>query len=667
LSVTVKTLAGDSFDVDALNRSTTIAQLKLQLRDPARSGALVSHQELFLPDCEDALANHSTLDACGVVGGTVLFLVVSGDAVGADGLFQQMALVDVTRDGVACRVDRASLVPGDLVKMNCGDQIPADMYILDDCSSDFTVDCSCLTGEGEPERKRHDPSGSTESCFLAARNIALSHCYVATGQSSGLVLATGISTVIGKVSSLLVAEKERKFNSTQVRAALRLLDEHNVLLSSPAVLDDGPGAVAVQRNADRRRHRGAPEPSVPEWCVVFGKSGSLTSGSLSVEQLFLSGDTHPADASSAALGRPVPRNSALARLVQAAALVPSAGVLGPAGERASGSNLALSKWSQSHAGAQKHLFRLASGGSKWPPEVAAMPFSGRDKFEATIRMLPGEESPVAFMMGSTDRVLANCAFLLEKNGNEAPLSESRLSTIGQAVTSLSENGMLVRAFAMKRLPSFGGPPGRSFGDDPFALCRQALTGTANDGTDNRQSMVFIGFIGICYGERPEAAGVVARLRQRGFQVAVTTQDHKSVAAAVARRVGVLTGSHDPALVQHGSAAFVRHSEVVLAGQSPGDKAAFIRALQQSGRKVLFVGVTSSDCAAGRRADLFVVMGRTGHAVNKEIAGAILMDDDLRGIPLLLEELYAAAGVELPPACVVSNVGNSEAQASELQV
>jgi len=61
------------------------------------------------------------------------------------------------------------------------------------------------------------------------------------------------------------------------------------------------------------------------------------------------------------------------------------------------------------------------------------------------------------------------------------------------------------------------------------------------------------------------------------------------------------------------------------------------------------------------------MGRTGHAVNKEIAGAILMDDDLRGIPLLLEELYAAAGVELPPACVVSNVGNSEAQVSELQV
>ena len=108
LSVTVKTLAGDSFDVDALNSSTTIAQLKLQLRDPARSGALVSHQELFLPDCEDALANHSTLDACGVVGGTVLFLVVSGDAVGADGLFQQMALVDVARDGVACRVDRSS-------------------------------------------------------------------------------------------------------------------------------------------------------------------------------------------------------------------------------------------------------------------------------------------------------------------------------------------------------------------------------------------------------------------------------------------------------------------------------------------------------------------------------------------------------------------------------
>ncbi|MEN8706759.1 MAG: HAD-IC family P-type ATPase [Nocardioides marinisabuli] len=551
----------------------------------------------------------------------------------------------VVRDGLRHEVASEELVPGDLVLLEAGDKVPADLRLVD--SSELRLDESALTGESLPVPKR--PGVVERRTPVADRsNMAWSGTLVVAGTGSGVVVATGAGTEVGEIHRLVggaevlatpLSRKLAVFSAwlTGVVLALAVLTfavgvargeagaemfTAAVALAVGAIPEGLPAAVTITLaiGVSRMARRGAVVRRLPAVETLGGatvicsdKTGTLTQNRMSVRLLWSpSSEVEVGD-------RPEPGTLAAVRDDQALWWCLLAGAncndaaLTEAGQGVGDPTETAMLLVARHLGAAPHAL----------PRLGSVPFSSERQYMATRHADGGRPgSDVVLVKGGVERVLALCSQQLGPDGAPAPLAAEPVLAAAHA---LAAQGMRVLATAL--LDDAG----------PDAL---------EDVVAGRRPLVLTGLQAMLDPPRDTAAAAVRSCREAGIEVKMITGDHAGTAVSVARQVGLLDGDGDGDAVLSGAEVEALDDGLVgeaverasvFARVSPGQKLRIVEALQARRHVVAMTGDGVNDAPALKRADVGVAMGRSGTEVAKDAGDVVLTDDDFATIEAAVEE------------------------------
>jgi magnesium-transporting ATPase (P-type) len=563
--------------------------------------------------------------------------------------------VEVVRDGQPRRLDSDQLVPGDVVLLEAGNKVPADLRLLD-CRQ-FAVDESALTGESLPVRKG---TTAVESGAPLAERLGMAYAgsLVTAGQARGLVVATGNATEVGHISrsmaeqavlSTPLTRKLRGFSHTLLKLVLVLagltflvglargreateMFDGAVALAVGAIPEELPAivtitlAIGVNRMARRNaiiRKLPAVEALGSTTVICSDKTGTLTQNRMTVQHIHAGGERLSLDrlwpnggvrgeaglADGVEAGDdPLTRNVALRETLLAGLLCNDArpsrveGLVGDPTETAllqSAQTMGLDR--------EKALNQH--------PRRDAIPFASEQQFMATLH-----GSQRILMKGSVEAVLSRCSRQLEADGSSTPLDRP---TIEAAVSAMARQGERVLAFAIGNAePS------------QVELQPRHLAG----------DLEFLGLQGMLDPPRPEALAAVTACQQAGIQVKMITGDHLETARSIAGQLGLGHKGQVRALEgweldQNSAADLARiaRDTDVFARVAPAQKLALVRALQAQGEAVAMTGDGVNDAPALKQADIGIAMGQGGTEVAREAADMLLTDDNFATIEAAVEE------------------------------
>jgi len=533
----------------------------------------------------------------------------------------------VVRDGQPALVDARELVPGDLVELEAGNIVPADLRLVD--LSAFKVDESALTGESQPVDKQLAPLHETDLPLGDRVNLAYKGTVVTYGRARGLVVATGMQAELGKIATLLSGESGR----TPLQKRLARFGQHLALVvlaicalifvagwlrgepplmmlltavslavaaipeALPAVvtISLALGAARMVKQHALIRRLPAVETLGSVTVICSDKTGTLTQNRMQVDCVEAAGETH----------RVLPgtgvapwRELGLAMALCNDAAIDAEGTL--TGDPTETALLAAGR----AAGLDHAALRQA-----WP-RLAELPFDSDRARMSTLH--PDGDGVLMLVKGAPEGLLQLCVDQFDASGIQ-PIDAAALH---DAAGRLAAQGLRVLAFALKRLPTL-----------PDALDAVAL----------ETELTFIGLAGLIDPPRPEAAEAVAACRAAGIVPVMITGDHPATARAIAVRLGiiedggkVLTGSK---LARLSLAEFEREVETVrvYARINPEQKIRIVQALQDKGEFVAMTGDGVNDAPALKKADIGVAMGRGGTDVAREAAHMTLLDDNFATI------------------------------------
>ena len=596
------------------------------------------------------------LDAAVIVGVTVVNALIGfvqeGRAERAlaaiRGLLAPTAVV--VRAGRRRTIPAADLVPGDIVRLEGGDRVAADLRLLD--SHGTAVDESVLTGESAPVDKGISPLA--EATPLAERaDMAWAGTLVTRGQATGVVVGTGADTEIGKVSRL-VADVEsvdtplsaklgqfgRRLTVAIVVASagvftvgvMRGRDMAETFLAvvgiAVAAIPEGlPAIVTIalaigvgrmaKRNAIVRRL-----PSVEALGAVTvictDKTGTLTRNEMTARRAVtfegeyeITGTGYAPEGEVRSRGEhaEVFEHPALAALVRAAILCNDATV------QRTGAG-----WRMEGDPTEGALVTLAlKGGLDVEAErtraerIDVVPFESDRRWMATVHRQTGADTMVV-VKGAPETVVAMCSKQLSVLG-ELPLEVGYWNMV---LDGLTDGGMRVLAVAA------------SFSDEETPVH-----------ADSFADLTLLGLIGIIDPPREEAVAAIARCHAAGIRVKMITGDHALTARAVARDLGldgdrVLTGG-DLDRIEPDRLVHAVEDTDVFARTSPEHKLMLVTLLQRDGDIVAMTGDGVNDAPALKRADVGVAMGRKGTEAAKEASAIVLADDNFASIAHAVEE------------------------------
>ena len=562
----------------------------------------------------------------------------------------------VVRDGVRQRVAAEDLVVGDLVVIEAGDKLPADLRLM--ACHNLRIDEALLTGESMAVEK------STATVEVDAGlgdrfNVAYSGTLVAYGQGEGWVVATAAATEIGRVSSMLedvetlttpllrqVAEFGRWLSVGIIALALATFGFGFFIAEQPladiflaavslavAAIPEGlPAimtitlAIGVQRMAGRHaiiRRLPAVETLGSVTVICSDKTGTLTRNEMTVQSI----ETADADFAVAGVGYApegeislggvavdMAGQPVLAALLRVASLCNEAQLKPPQGE--------VTAWQIDGDPTEGALLVAAckAGIDREDllgimPRTALLPFDTDYRYMATLHAC--EDAGLLLLKGAPEQVLTRC-HAQQTEAGEAPLDHAYWQ---QRIEALAERGQRVLAAAQKRLDSAGSKLSRDDLDD---------------------GMVLLGLFGILDPPREEAVAAVASCREAGIAVKMITGDHGTTARVIADQLGmapaaeVLTGDAVEKLADADLQARVMATEV-FARASPEHKLRLVTALQAQGQVVAMTGDGVNDAPALKRADVGIAMGRKGTAAAREASEMVLADDNFASIVHAVEE------------------------------
>ncbi|MCL5060573.1 MAG: cation-translocating P-type ATPase [Candidatus Thermoplasmatota archaeon] len=533
----------------------------------------------------------------------------------------------VIRDGQPGLVDARELVPGDLVELEAGNIVPADLRLIGLAS--LKVDESALTGESQPVEKQLASLKETDLPLGDRLNLAYKGTIVTYGRARGLVVATGMQTELGKIAALLSGESGR----TPLQKRLARFGRHLALvvlaicaiifvagwlrgepplvmlltavsLAVAAIPEALPAVVTislalgaarmVRQNALIRRLP-AVETLGSVTYICSDKTGTLTLNRMQVDCVLAAGETRPR--LQGVEGAPW-RELGMAMVLCNDAVADADGKL--AGDP---TETALLEAAQA-AGFDKAALQEAL------PRLAELPFdSGRARMSTLHR---DGEGVLVLVKGAPEGVLSLCSDQLS-GGGTAAIDQAALQDESEQQAA---QGLRVLAFALKRLPHL-----------PDAL----------DAATLESGLTFIGLAGLIDPPRPEAAESVAACKAAGIIPVMITGDHPATARAIAGRLGiiedggkVLAGSE---LARLSLKEFEREVESVrvYARINPEQKIKIVQALQDKGEFVAMTGDGVNDAPALKMADIGVAMGRGGTDVAREAAHMTLLDDNFATI------------------------------------
>ena len=539
----------------------------------------------------------------------------------------------VLRGGVRRSVPAASLVPGDIVLLAPGDRVPADLRLVH--ARALLIDEALLTGESVPAAKDEAPAPA-DAELGARHSMAFSGTLVAAGQASGVVVASGASTEIGRISALLqsieplttpllrqmnrfahrftwvsivgaaalfaFAVLARDYDWTQALLAVVALAVSLVPEGLPAVITITL-AIGVQRMAGRNaviRRLPAVETLGATSVICTDKTGTLTRNEMTARRAVTAeheveiagsgyvprGDIeavgHDDDAAAVAAAMPLIR---CGLLCNEARLHEREGAWVVEGDPMEGALIALAM----KAGLNPEHVR-----AEWP-RLDAVPFDAAHRFMASLHRGPDGKT-LLFVKGAPER-------LIELSGMSDGEWQDRIARAASA-------GERILGFAFKQ-----------FDGEKVAV-------------EDVMELDFLGIVGFIDPPRPEARAAIAECRSAGIEVKMITGDHAATASAIGAQLGLepraVTGRQLEAMDEQRFAEEVSRA-TVFARTTPEHKLRIVRALQARGAVVAMTGDGVNDAPSLKQADVGVAMGIKGTEAAKEAAEMVLLDDNFASI------------------------------------
>ncbi|MEW6167359.1 MAG: HAD-IC family P-type ATPase [Pseudomonadota bacterium] len=568
----------------------------------------------------------------------------------------------VLRDGDVSSVPAEEVVPGDIVLLESGARVPADLRLFSE--QNLTVDESLLTGESLPVAKDATRLYAAERPVAERANMAFAGTLVTAGRGSGVVVGTGLHTELGRIAQsvlgqaqvkpplLLRMERFTRMIALAVGAAVLMVAVAAVALGMPlaeifvlavalavsAIPEGLPVAITValavgmQRMASRRvivRRLVAVESLGSCTCIATDKTGTLTVNQLTVRRLQLP-DQPPWEVTGEGIvpeGRFVlPQAAQLAgreaivdRLCRAVTLANEATLVHVDGAwSARGDSVDIALLVLAHkAGVNRAEAELAA------PAIAAIPYESEAGYAASLNRYA--DGPRISVKGAAEKLLPMCTRMAIAGGDIALAAEA----IAQQVQVLASEGHRVLAVA----------------DGPAAL--------PADGSFSREQLrglCLLGLVAMIDPLRPEARAAVDACRSAGIAVVMITGDHPATAQAIGRELGLVRDENDvvtaAALTQApDEAGFDRlvGGARVFARVEPQMKLRIVQSLQRHGHLVAVTGDGVNDAPALRAAHVGVAMGCAGTDVARETADLVIADDNFASIVAGVEEGRIAYG------------------------
>lgn len=602
------------------------------------------------------LAIRHWVDA-GVIFGVVVINAVigflqEGKAERALNAIRQMLSLQacVIRDGVRRTVAAEELVPGDIVLLQSGDKVPADLRLVQ--AKGLQVQEAVLTGEAVPVAKDTAPvadeTGLGDRCGMAYAGTLVTY-----GQGTGVVVATGDATEVGRIGSMLgTVESVRTPLMDQLLRFSRLLTgiiltltvfvfaigvlAHDLPLDemfmaavglAVAAIPEGlPAivtitlAIGVERMAKRNaiiRRLPAVETLGSVDVICTDKTGTLTRNEMMVESVAtpsllvrVTGEGYAPEGAFFANGDTVSaaEEPDLVALLRAGVLCSDATVRTTDdgwtvdGDPTEGAIVAA---------AVKAAIQVDNERTAWPRRDV-IPFESQHKFMATLHGSVDGDGCIV-VKGAPEQVLAMC---VRQGEAEEPIDRNVWL---QRIATLGARGERVLAVARKPVPKVA----------------QTLT-IADIG-----GLTLLGVIGIADPPREEVIVAIRQCQSAGIAVKMVTGDHRDTAGAIAASIGlgvseVLTGAELDRLDDDAFAKAAR-SAGVFARTTPAHKLRLVEALQRDELTVAMTGDGINDAPALKRADVGIAMGRRGTEAAKEAAQIVLADDNFASIAHAVEE------------------------------
>ena len=534
----------------------------------------------------------------------------------------------VLRDGKVIEIPSKEVTIGDEVYLEAGDFIPADGRILENAS--MKVDESALTGESVAVEKSSDLI--TGEVALGDRtNMVYSGSFVTYGRGNFLVTGIGMETEVGKIAQLLKSTSEKKTPlqvnldnfgkklSIIIMVFCALLFGINILqggnvgdafmfavalavaaipeaLSSIVTIVLSFGTQKMAREGAIIRKLQAVEGLGSVSIICSDKTGTLTQNKMTVEDYYIEGKR--IDASE--IDPSIPLHKDLMRL--SILCNDSSNVDGQ--EIGDPTETALINLS-AHLGVPASRVRAVY------PRLSEIPFDSDRKMMSTLHLL--KDGYTMITKGAVDVLIERIKYI-RKNNQIVPITAQDREDILAMNMEFSQNGLRVLAITYKK-----------------------LTAEKSLDYDDENDLIFLGLISMMDPPRVESAPAVTECLQAGITPIMITGDHKITAAAIAKRIGILTdisqaveGSEIDGLSDEELKTYVEDKRV-YARVSPEHKIRIVRAWQEKGNIVAMTGDGVNDAPALKQADIGVAMGITGSEVSKDAAAMVLTDDNFATI------------------------------------
>jgi sodium/potassium-transporting ATPase subunit alpha len=550
----------------------------------------------------------------------------------------------VRRDGVAVRLGTEVLVPGDVIVLAEGDDVPADCRLIE--AQGVRVSTATVTGESLPRVRTADPVVTDD--LLESRNVLLAGTSLVSGDGTALVFATGMRTEFGKIAHLTQTAGEVPSPLQQEIARLSRLIAllatvlgvvffffgqalgldfwANFLFAIGIIVANVPEgllptvtlalAMATQRMAKRNaliRHLPAAEALGSATVIVTDKTGTLTENRMIAVRAHFAGaecDLAPPRSAEAAGREPF---FEIARHCHSLREIERGG-----GRALLGDPMEVALY---------EMAERALGAHVRAPLRDELPFDADRKRMSTVH--DGPDGRVLYCKGALEQVLPLCTHVLlpdaargaqaSGTGSVVPMTETLAQEFLAAQERMAEQGLRVLALAYRTLPA----------EVPQSRWEKSL--------------VLAGIVGLHDPPRAEVPQAVAACRTAGIRVIMVTCDHPHTAQAVARQTGlaaapaVITGATLSRLTDTQLQLALDTREILFARVTADQKLRIVEALQRKGHVVAVTGDGVNDAPALKRADIGVAMGITGTDVAKEAASMILLDDNFATIVRAVRE------------------------------
>ena len=529
----------------------------------------------------------------------------------------------VIRDGVETVIDAAALVPGDVIKLEAGDFVPADARLIRSVS--LKSEESALTGESVPSEKDADVIVDENAAIGDRTNMVFSGCSITYGTAIAVVTATAMDTEMGKIANLLDGESETQ---TPLQKKLAELGKYlgivaiaccaiifvvglinkippleifmtAVSLAVSAIPEGLPAivtivlSIGVQRMVKKNaliRRLPAVETLGGASVICSDKTGTLTQNRMTLTKAYVDGENAPEIISSE-------NSESIRKLLNYATLCCDGAVIfNGTEEQHIGDPTETAIVVASH----KNGFEKDALNASFP-RLAEIPFDSDRKLMTTVNKIDGKN--IVIVKGAFDMMVPRCI-------------AGDLDKAKEMTDTMSADALRVLAVAYKEIDEIPEKP-------------------TSEELEN--GLTFMGLVGMIDPPRPEARDAVAVCRRAGIKPVMITGDHVVTASAIAKELGIfvegdraITGAELDAMTDTELDAQVE-SISVYARVSPENKIRIVKAWQRKGQVVSMTGDGVNDAPALKAADIGCAMGITGTDVAKGASDMTLTDDNFATI------------------------------------